>query len=98
MGAVRVPPHHTGKDHLGTPPPFQISSMCAAALKSDSSVVVWGLASPIDTSAIQGQLAGGVQAIYPASYAFAALKDDGFIQPFWNHGSMALQHGLLIPW
>ena len=65
-----------------------------AALKNDGTVVAWGqgpgkdeYGRPIDLggdcSKVQGQLSS-IQAIYPACFAFAALKADGSVVA-WGH-------------
>ena len=48
------------------------------ALKEDGCVVAWGVREQGgDCSHVQGQLAGGVQAIHVQSCAFVARKEDG---------------------
>ncbi|MCO1336926.1 hypothetical protein MO867_21600 [Microbulbifer sp. OS29] len=56
-----------------------------ASLESDGSVVTWGSANyGGDSSAVSGQLVGGVDTITPASRAFAAVKSDGSVVT-WGH-------------
>lgn len=51
-----------------------------AALRSDGSVVTWGVAGyGGDSSAVSANIASGVSAVYSTQYAFAALKSDGSV-------------------
>tara|TARA_X000000950_G_scaffold212164_1_gene255213 strand:- start:61 stop:1014 length:954 start_codon:yes stop_codon:yes gene_type:complete len=52
-----------------------------AALKTDGSVVTWGLYSATDVS---NNLTSGVTSIYPGYFALAALKTDGSVVT-WGH-------------
>ena len=53
-----------------------------AALKSDGSVVIWGVDhSPGSTSSVSQQLSSGIVSIVGNIYAFAALDSDGVNVP-----------------
>ena len=65
-----------------------IDSLAFVAVKSDGSVIAWGDAeSGGDTSAVQGQLAGGVRHVFCGDDAFAALKADGAVVTWGVPGS-----------
>ena len=58
-----------------------------AALKTDGSVVAWGMGSyGGDSSSVSSLLASGVSAISSTGFAFAALKTDGSVVT-WGMGS-----------
>ena len=64
---------------------------------------MWLHAKGGDCSKVQGQLAGGVQALFPAQDAFAALKADGSVVAwsfsFWGVSRLLPQRRLIYcPW
>ena len=54
-----------------------------AALKSDGSVVTWGILNGGDSSCKSSELQSGVQKVYGSSYFFIALKSDGSVV-YWG--------------
>jgi pimeloyl-ACP methyl ester carboxylesterase len=56
-----------------------------AALKSDGSVITWGLPSDGgDSSGVVSQLRSGVKQVFSSDFAFAALKSDGSVVTWGN--------------
>ena len=60
-----------------------------AALKSDGSVVTWGISNGGDSSCKSSDLQSGVQKVYGSMHYFIALKSDGSVV-YWGVDRMVI--------